>query len=65
MIVYAHLQVHMVTLVLFRLGVSEMSEKISLKKGVKFVISLNMGENVCRVLYLSRYNSDKIELKSI
>ena len=29
-----------------------MSENISLKKGVKFVAPLNMGKNLCWVLYI-------------
>ena len=33
--------------VLFQLQGSEMSESISLKMGVKFAASLNMGENLC------------------
>ena len=32
---------------LFQLQESEMSENISLKMGVKFAASLNMGKNLC------------------
>ena len=35
------------TWVLFQLQASEMSKNCSLKKGVKFAASLNMGENLC------------------
>ena len=35
------------TWVLFQLQWSEMSENISLKMGVKFAASLNMGKNLC------------------
>ena len=36
--------------VLFQLQGSDMSENISLKMGVKFAASLNMGKNLCSVL---------------
>ena len=35
------------TWVLFELQGSEMNENISLKMGVKFAASLNMGKNLC------------------
>ena len=35
---------------------SEMSENISLKMGVKFPPSFNMGKNSCCVLYIMSYN---------
>ena len=34
----------------------KMSENISLKMGVKFAASLNMGKNLCLVLYIMSYN---------
>ena len=37
-----------------------MSEKISLKMGVKFGASLNMGENLWGVLYIMSYNQHKL-----
>ena len=33
-----------------------MSENISLKMGVQFAASLNMGKNLCGVLYVMSYN---------
>ena len=42
-----------------------MSETISLKLGVKFAVSLNMGKNVCSVLYIITYKDGEIELQSI
>ena len=33
-----------------------MSDNVSLKMGVKFAASLNMGKNLCRVLYIMNYN---------
>ena len=40
-----------------------MSENISLKMGVEFAASLNMGKNLCRVLYTIIYNCEN-ELQS-
>ena len=36
----------------FWLQGSEMSQNISLNRGLKFAASLNMGKNLCRVLYI-------------
>ena len=33
-----------------------MKENISLEMGVSFAASLNMGKNLCCVLYIVRYN---------
>ena len=41
-----------------------MSEKISLKMGVKFAASLNMGENLCCLLYIITYENGENELQS-
>ena len=32
-----------------------MSENISLKMGLKFAVSLNMGKNLCSALYIITY----------
>ena len=37
-----------------------MSENISLKMGVKFAASLNMGKNLFEVLYIMSYNQHKV-----
>ena len=37
-----------------------MSENISLKMGVKFAASLNMGNNLCCALYIMSYNRHNI-----
>ena len=45
---------------------SEISESISLKMGLKFAVSLNMGETYVEYyISLSKYKSDKNELQSI
>ena len=36
-----------------------MSETISLKMGLKFAVSLKMGENLCSVLYTITYKSSE------
>ena len=41
-----------------------MSENISLKMGVKFEVSLNMGKNLCLVLYIYNYKNGENELQS-
>ena len=41
-----------------------MSENISLKMGLKFAASLNMGKNLCRVLYMITYKNGEKELQS-
>ena len=41
-----------------------MSENISLKMGVKFAASLNMGKNLCWVLYIITYKKGENELQS-
>ena len=35
-----------------------MSENISLKMGVKFAASLNMGKNVCQVIYIETRSTE-------
>ena len=47
----------------FRLQVSEMSENISLKMGVKFAASLNMGKNLCQLLNVITYKNGENELQ--
>ena len=42
-----------------------MSENISLKMGVNFAASLNMGKNLCWVLYLITYKKDQNGLQTI
>ena len=37
-----------------------MSENISLKMGVKYPASLNMGKDLCLVLYIMSYNQHKL-----
>ena len=39
-----------------------MNKNISLKMGVKFAVSLNMGRNLCRVLYIITYKNGENEL---
>ena len=39
-----------------------MNENISLKMEVKFAVSLNMGKNLCRVLYIITYKNDENDL---
>ena len=41
-----------------------MSENILLKMGIEFAASLNMGVDLCSVLYIISYKSGKNELKS-
>ena len=52
------------TWVLFRLQGSETSESISLKMDVKFAASLNVGENLFRVLYMITSKSGENEIQS-
>ena len=40
-----------------------MSENISLKMGVNFAASLNMGKNLCWILYIITYKRDQNELQ--
>ena len=42
---------------------SEKSENISLKMGVKFAASLNMGKNLCLVLNIITYKNGENELQ--
>ena len=49
--------------VLFQIQGSEMSENISLKMGVKFAASLNMGKSLCRVLSIMSYNQHRLYKK--
>ena len=49
---------------LFQLQGSEMSENISRKMGLQFAASLNMGENLCGVLYIITYEVGENELPS-
>ena len=37
-----------------------MSENVSLKMGVRFAASLNIGKNLCLVLYIMSYNQHKL-----
>ena len=41
-----------------------MSENISLKMGVKFAVSLNLGEDLCSLLYVITYKSGENEVQS-
>ena len=41
-----------------------MSEKLSLKMGLKFAVSLNMGQNSCYVLNIITYENGLNELQS-
>ena len=46
--------------VFFQLQGSEMSENISLKLGVNFAASHNMGKTLCLGLYIMSYNQHKL-----
>ena len=48
------------TWVTFQLQGSEVSENISLKMGIEFAASLNIGKNLCWVLYIMSYNQHKL-----
>ena len=41
-----------------------MSENISLKMGLKFAASLNLGKNSCKVLNIITYENGENELQS-
>ena len=41
-----------------------MSKNIPLKMGIRFAVSLNLGENLCSLLYVITYKSGENEVQS-